>query len=138
MASPANSNQPVNTTLIRQRSKNGWTYVIERKTQYDDTLKRTVEISRNTVGKLPPGSTDIYDMVPVRQYGRSAKSLLRKQALRYLPPRPRKLAESTEKQGTHSPSLAIQEKRPQNRHPQDRRYLRHQLYTAELQQQMPR
>lgn len=73
MASPANSNQPVNTTLIRQKSKNGWTYVIERKTQYDDTLKRTVEISRHTVGKLPPGSTDIYDMVPVKQYSRSAK-----------------------------------------------------------------
>lgn len=73
MASPANSNQPVNTTLIRQKIKNGWTYVIERKTQYDDTLKRTVEISRHTVGKLPPGSTDIYDMVPVKQYGRSAK-----------------------------------------------------------------
>ena len=73
MASPANSNQPVNTTLIRQKIKNGWTYVIERKTQYDDTLKRTVEISRHTVGKLPPGSTDIYDMVPVKQYSRSAK-----------------------------------------------------------------
>ncbi len=73
MASPATSNQPVITTLIRQKSKNGWTYVIERKSQYDDTLKRTVELSRHTVGKLPPGSTDIYDMVPIGQRGRPAK-----------------------------------------------------------------
>lgn len=73
MASPANPDQPVKTTLIRQKIKNGWTYVIEKKSQYDDTLKRTVELSRRTIGKLPPGSTDIYDMVPVGKRGRSAK-----------------------------------------------------------------
>lgn len=73
MARPVNPNPPVTTCLIRVKQKNGWTYVIEKKSQYDPQTQNSATVSRRLVGKIPPGSTDLNDMVPTGKRGRPRK-----------------------------------------------------------------
>ncbi len=56
---PANSSGKVKTRIVHQVKKNGETYVLERKTQYDPVKKYNVVLSSRLIGKIPKGETKV-------------------------------------------------------------------------------
>lgn len=55
----------ITTSTWKQKRKNGDIYVWERKTQYVPETRKTKELSRRLLGKIPAGSTT-GEMVPTR------------------------------------------------------------------------
>lgn len=60
---PRDGPSKTNTSLVRERKSNGYTYVYERTTAYDPNCKYTRTLSKKLLGKIPPGGTE---MVPTR------------------------------------------------------------------------
>lgn len=71
MGRPRNPNPPINTGIVKQKRPNGWTYVYERKTQYDHETANNKARGQKLLGKLAPGETDISKMVPTRSRKKS-------------------------------------------------------------------
>ncbi len=74
MARPINPNPPVTTCKIREKQKNGWIYVYEKSSRYDHKCKYSKNVTKRLLGKIPPGSTSLDDMVPTGKRGRPAKT----------------------------------------------------------------
>jgi len=74
MARPVNPNPPVTTCLIREKQKNGWIYVYEKSSRYDHKCKYSRNVKKRLMGKIPPGSTSLDDMVPTAKRGRPRKN----------------------------------------------------------------
>ena len=73
MGRPRNPNPPIHIGRIRIPQDNGWTYVLEKTSQYDHERQQTKTISTRLIGKIPPGSSDYKDMVPTGRRGRPSK-----------------------------------------------------------------
>lgn len=68
-AKPSNE---IKTTTVRQKLKNGDTYVIERKIRYDHVKKYNVVLSSKIVGKIPRGEEVIVPTRPKRKNERKS------------------------------------------------------------------
>ena len=77
MARPINPNPSINVDTYHRKQKNGWTYVYERYSQYNHERNRTEAITTKLLGKLPPGCTDLKEMVPTRPRRKTERELSR-------------------------------------------------------------
>ena len=66
---PVKASGEIKTITVHQTQKNGDTYVIERKTQYDPAKKYNVVLSSKIVGKIPKGQTTVVPTRPKRPNG---------------------------------------------------------------------
>ena len=65
MPRPRSDNPKEHTSIIRAKRKDGWTYVQRVVSVYDPKIKNSRRISNETLGKLPPGETDLEKLVPL-------------------------------------------------------------------------
>lgn len=65
MPRPRSVKPKENTSIIKAKRKNGWSYVQKVVSVYDPKTKNSKRISTQTLGKLPPGETDLSKMIPV-------------------------------------------------------------------------
>ena len=63
MPRPRSDNPKEHTSIIRAKRKDGWTYVQRVVSVYDPKIKNSRRISTETLGKLPPGETDLEKLV---------------------------------------------------------------------------
>lgn len=63
MSRPRSDNPKEHTSIIRAKRKDGWTYVQRVVSVYDPKIKNSRRISTETLGKLPPGETDLEKLV---------------------------------------------------------------------------
>lgn len=71
---PDTEQRKVYTSIVRNTVANGWTYVREVKSVYDPKIQNMRPIATESLGKLPPGETDIKNMIPVGKRGRKKKT----------------------------------------------------------------
>ncbi len=64
----------VKTRIVHQVKKNGDTYVLERKTQYDPARKYNIVISSRLIGKIPKGENEVISTRPKRKPGEKASN----------------------------------------------------------------
>lgn len=65
MPRPRSDNPKEHTSIIRAKRKDGWTYVQRVVSVYDPKIKNSRRISTETLGKLPPGETDLEKLIPL-------------------------------------------------------------------------
>ena len=63
MSRPRSDTPKEHTSIIRAKRKDGWTYVQRVVSVYDPKIKNSRRISTETLGKLPPGETDLEKLV---------------------------------------------------------------------------
>ena len=63
MSRPRSDNPKEHTSIIRAKRKDGWTYIQRVVSVYDPKIKNSRRISTETLGKLPPGETDLEKLV---------------------------------------------------------------------------
>lgn len=63
MSRPRSDTPREHTSIIRAKRKDGWTYVQRVVSVYDPKIKNSRRISTETLGKLPPGETDLEKLV---------------------------------------------------------------------------
>lgn len=67
MSDELEGNPKVKVAVIRSHKKNGDTYIQKTYSVYDPKIKNNRRIRTVTLGKLPPGETDLEKMIPIRQ-----------------------------------------------------------------------
>lgn len=65
MPRPRSETPKEHTSIIRAKRKDGWTYVQRVVSVYDPKIKNSRRISTETLGKLPPGESDLEKLVPL-------------------------------------------------------------------------
>lgn len=65
MARPRSETPKEHISIIRAKKKDGWTYVQRVVSVYDPKIKNSRRVSTESLGKLPPGETDLKNMVPL-------------------------------------------------------------------------
>lgn len=116
MARPRSETPKEHISIIRAKKKDGWTYVQRVVSVYDPKIKNSRRVSTESLGKLPPGETDLKNMVPLTP--RRKRVLLkqpRSQLLQKSCPIQETPAESSTRLMSFSASLFLQ--RWEVRHP---------------------
>lgn len=72
--SPENQKQKIYKSVVKFKDPSGWTYVREVSSVYDPRIQNMRTIKTKSLGKLPPGETDIKNMIPVGKRGRKKKA----------------------------------------------------------------
>lgn len=71
---PENQPQKIYKSTVKFKDPSGWTYVREVSSVYDPKIQNMRTVGTETLGKLPPGESDIAKMVPVGKRGRKKKA----------------------------------------------------------------